>query len=233
VAAGTSAEIEAEQGTRSKSAVGGSLVWDHRDSPLLTRTGQRISITPYIAGGFLGGDTQTYGWDVEGTQYFHLPKDLIFFINAEAAVVNVWGGQPQFTLVKANNGTTTVLVPTVPIYDRLYLGGSNNLRGFAFRDVGPRDASGEPLGGQTMARVTGEVSFPVIKNVRGAFFYDTGFLNASPYDWSTDQHLGSDFGFGLRLDLPIGPLRIDYGIPIEKDGRDGKGHINFNVGYQF
>jgi outer membrane protein insertion porin family len=233
VQAGTSAEIEAESGTRSKSQIGGSLVWDHRDSPLLTRSGQRISITPYIAGGFLGGDTQTYGWDMEGTQFFHLPKDLIFFVNAEAAVVDVWGGQPETTLVKANNGTTTVVVPSVPIYDRLYLGGSNNLRGFAFRDVGPRDASGEPLGGQTMARVTGEVSFPVIKNVRGAFFYDTGFLNQSPYDWSTDEHLASDFGFGLRLDLPIGPLRIDYGIPIQKDGRDGKGHINFNVGYQF
>ena len=84
-----------------------------------------------------------------------------------------------------------------------------------------------------MARITGELSFPIIKNVRAAVFYDAGFLNADPYDWSTDQHLGTDAGFGLRLDLPIGPLRIDYGIPIDKDGRDGKGHINFNVGYQF
>jgi outer membrane protein insertion porin family len=233
VQAGTSPEITAEEGTRSKSQVGGSIVWDHRDSPLLTRTGQRISITPYIAGGFLGGNTQTYGWDVEATQYFHLPKDLIFFINAEAAVVDVWGGQPEMVTVPANNGVTTVTVPSVPIYDRLYLGGSNNLRGFAFRDVGPRDKAGEPLGGQTMARVTGELSFPIIKNVRAAVFYDAGFLNADPYDWSTAEHLGTDAGFGLRLDLPIGPLRIDYGIPIDKDGRDGKGHINFNVGYQF
>ena len=233
VQTGASPEIQAEEGTRSKSTVGGSLVWDHRDSPLLTRTGQRISITPYVAGGFLGGDTQTYGWDVEGTQYFHLPKDLIFFVNAEVAVVDVWGGQPETITVPANGGVTTVTVPTVPIYDRLYLGGSNNLRGFAFRDVGPRDKSGEPLGGQTMARVTAELSFPIIKNVRAALFYDAGFLNADPYDWSTSEHLGTDFGFGIRLDLPIGPLRIDYGIPIEKDGRDGKGHINFNVGYQF
>ncbi|MFL6514301.1 MAG: outer membrane protein assembly factor BamA [Chthoniobacterales bacterium] len=233
VAAGTSPEITAEQGTNSKSQIGGSLVWDHRDSPLLTRTGQRISITPYIAGGFLGGDTQTYGWDVEGSQFFHLPKDLIFFINAEAAVVDVWGGESQTRLVPANNGTTTIRVPSVPIYDRLYLGGSNNLRGFAFRDVGPRDKNGEPLGGQSMARITGELSFPIIKNVRGAMFYDTGILNVSPYDWNTDQHFASDAGLGLRLDLPIGPLRIDYGIPIQKDGRGNQGHINFNVGYQF
>ena len=233
VAAGTSPEIAAEEGTRSKSQVGGSLVWDHRDSPLLTRTGQRITITPYIAGGFLGGNTQTYGWDGEATQYFHLPKDLIFFINAEAAVVDVWGNQSETTLIPAGNGKPAVVVPTVPIYDRLYLGGSNNLRGFAFRDVGPRDKAGEPLGGQTMARITGELTFPIIKNVRGAFFYDAGFLNVDPYDFNTQDHFASDTGFGLRLDLPIGPLRIDYGVPIDKDGRGSSGHINFNVGYQF
>jgi outer membrane protein insertion porin family len=120
----------------------------------------------------------------------------------------------------------------VPIYDRLYLGGSNNLRGFAFRDVGPRDSHGEPLGGQSMARATAELTFPIIEKARGAIFYDTGFVNADPYDFSTN-HVASDFGFGLRLDLPIGPLRIDYGIPIQTDGRSSSGHFNFNVGYQF
>jgi len=84
-----------------------------------------------------------------------------------------------------------------------------------------------------MARATAELSFPIIKNVRGALFYDTGILNVDPYDFNTDDHWASDAGFGLRLDLPIGPLRIDYGIPIQKDGRGSQGHINFNVGYQF
>ena len=233
VLSGSSPEIAAEKGTRSKSMVAGSLVWDHRDSALLTRTGQRIAITPYIAGGFLGGDTTTYGWSVEGTQYFHLPKDLIFFINAEAGVVDVWNAENRLTFVPAHEGSPNVYVPTVPIYDRLYLGGSNNLRGFAFRDVGPRDRNGEPLGGQSMARFTAELTIPVIKNVRAALFYDTGIVNVQPYDFNTDDHLASDVGVGVRLDLPVGPIRIDYGIPIEKDGRGSGGHFNFNVGYQF
>jgi len=236
---GTSPEIKAEEGSQSKSSVGGSLVWDHRDSPLLTRTGQRIAVTPYVAGGFLGGETQTYGWNVEGSQYWHLPKDLIFFINAEAAVVDVWGGEPETTpvLVFDKKGgfvsKSHIFVPTVPIYDRLFLGGSNNLRGFAYRDVGPRDKQGEPLGGQSMLRATAELSFPIIKNVRAAVFYDTGILNVDPYDFNFNEHWASDAGMGLRLDLPVGPLRIDYGIPIQKDGRGSGGHINFNVGYQF
>ncbi|HET9801211.1 MAG TPA: BamA/TamA family outer membrane protein, partial [Chthoniobacterales bacterium] len=43
----------------------------------------------------------------------------------------------------------------------------------------------------------------------------------------------SDFGIGVRLDLPIGPLRLDYGFPIEEAGNAKHGHLNFSVGYQF
>jgi outer membrane protein insertion porin family len=232
VATGVSEDILAEEGQRTKSSVGGSFVIDHRDSPLLTRTGQRLAITPYVAGGPLGGNVQTYGWNVDGTQYFHLPYDMIFFVNAEAAVVDVWGDAKELTKIVVGPNNVD-FVPTVPIFDRLYLGGSNNLRGFAFRDVGPRDKTGEPLGGQSMARATAELTFPIIKNVRGALFYDAGILNVDPYDFNTADHPASDAGFGLRLDLPIGPLRIDYGIPIQKDGRGSNGQINFNVGYQF
>ena len=83
-----------------------------------------------------------------------------------------------------------------------------------------------------MARATAELTFPIIEKARGAIFYDAGFVNADAYDFSTD-HLATDVGIGVRLDLPVGPLRIDYGIPLQKDGRSGAGHFNFNVGYQF
>src|SRR5206468_5709258 len=174
----------------------------------------RITFSPLISGGFLGGDVQVYALDLEGSQYFHLPWDTILLINGEIATVSQWG-----------NGNE------VPIFERLFLGGSNNLRGFPFREVGPQE-NGEPVGGQSMARATVELTFPIVPKARGALFYDTGFVNADPYDFSTD-HIASDFGFGIRLDLPIGPLRVDYGIPIQRDGRSGGGHFNFNVGYQF
>jgi outer membrane protein insertion porin family len=163
----------------------------------------------------LGGTEQIYGFDLEGSKYFHLPWDNILLINGEVAAVDNWG-----------NGNR------VRIFDRLFLGGSNNLRGFDFRDVGPRDVNGEPLGGKTLARATVEYTFPLIEKARGALFYDTGFVNSKSWDFSTD-HIASDIGFGLRLDLPIGPLRVDYGIPLQKDGRHGSGKFNFNVGYQF
>ena len=49
----------------------------------------------------------------------------------------------------------------------------------------------------------------------------------------TFDSFGSDFGIGVRLDLPIGPLRLDYGYPLNRAGNTGHGHLNFSVGYQF
>ncbi|HMF45581.1 MAG TPA: outer membrane protein assembly factor BamA [Candidatus Udaeobacter sp.] len=210
--------IASQAGSTVESKLFSSVVFDSRDNPLLSRRGQRVSFSPTITGGFLGGDTQIYGLDLEGSQYFHLPWDTILLINGEIATVNTWGPNQSSSF-------------GVPIYERLFLGGSNNLRGFPFREVGPQE-NGEPIGGQSMARSTIEWTFPIIEKARGALFYDTGFVNSSAWSFGFN-HLASDIGIGLRLDLPIGPLRLDYGYPVMRDGYHGGGHFNFNVGYQF
>jgi outer membrane protein insertion porin family len=288
VATGVSPEIRAEAGTTTQSMVTTSLVWDRRDNPFLTRQGERISISPYVAGGPLGGDVQIYGLDVEASKYFHFPGDLILLFDVEAATVDVWNQPEQKKIIgffgdvfdingkRVLTGTppnqvqvtqqVNEFVPTVPIFDRLYLGGSNNLRGFRFRDISPKDSNGQPIGGQSMARATTELTFPIIEKARGAIFYDAGLVNPDPWDFgvetlavprglsaqasvkyaklhglpfnpltpkSTFDSFGSDFGVGLRLDLPIGPLRLDYGYPIDRAGNSKHGHLNFSVGYQF
>jgi outer membrane protein insertion porin family len=207
--------IQSQAGSTVESKLLSSLVFDSRDNPLLSRKGQRVTLSPMIAGGFLGGDVQVYAFDLEGSQYFRLPWDTILLINGEIATVSQWGSGNQ-----------------VPIYERLFLGGSNNLRGFPFREVGPQDENGEPVGGQSMARTTIEWTFPIIEKARGALFYDMGFVNSSAWSFGFN-HTASDIGIGLRLDLPIGPLRLDYGYPVMRDGYNGGGHFNFNVGYQF
>lgn len=268
VSSTASEDIRSERGSQVKSQITTGLVLDRRDNPLLTRTGQRISISPYVAGGFLGGDEQIYGWDAEASQYFHFPGDLILLFNGEMATVDVWDTPETKTVValKANNTAippaprVTEEIPSVPIFDRLYLGGSNNLRGFDFRDVSPKDSNGQPIGGQSLARATTELTFPIVGKTRGAVFYDVGLVNVDAWDFgdetqeiprgpraiqkalrfgrpvtprSTFDNVASDFGFGIRLDLPIGPLRLDYGIPIQKAGNNSKGKFNFSVGYQF
>jgi len=211
-----SKEIKSQEGDWLQSQVTPSFVFDSRDSVFLTRKGTRAELSAYGAGGFLGGNVQIYGFNFEASHYIHLPWDTILTFNGEVAVVDTWGGGDQ-----------------VPIFDRLYLGGANNLRGFDFRDVSPRDENDDPIGGNTLARLTAEYTFPIVDRVRGAVFYDTGIVNSGAYDFST-SHLSSDAGIGVRLDLPIGPVRIDYGVPIQKGYEKGSGgKFNFNIGYQF
>ncbi len=291
VNAGVSPLIRAEEGTTTKSMVSTGLVWDRRDNPFLTRRGERISISPYVTGGPLGGDEQIYGVDFGATKYVRVWKDVILLADVEAATVDVWdqsetksilgvsglvfdaNGKPVIDPITMNQVIVHNIpteVSNVPIYDRLYLGGSNNLRGFRFRDVGPKDSNNQPIGGQSMARATVEVSFPIVEKARGAVFYDCGFVNPDAWDFTpetlgvprsvngqasfifqqtgvtdaknlnisipprrTFDSFASDFGVGLRLDLPIGPLRLDYGFPIETAGNGKHGHLNFSVGYQF
>jgi outer membrane protein insertion porin family len=217
VAIDTTPQLRAELGPETKSTTTASLVWDTRDNPFITRRGERISYTWYVTGFPTGGTEHFYGFDVEASKYWHLPWDMILLVNSEVAGVDALDAQEN-RLIK--------------IYDRLFLGGSNNLRGFEYRDVGPKDKNGEPLGGQSMARTTVELTFPIVEKARGALFYDNGFVNTNPWDYNFND-FSADVGFGLRLDLPIGPLRIDYGIPIQGPHHLGGGKINFNVGYQF
>ena len=193
------------------------VTYDSRDRVYLPRKGWRAEAQTYVAGGFLGGDTQIYGFNLEASRYIALPGDTILTLEGQVAGVDTWGSGDE-----------------VPIYDRLYLGGPNNLRGFRYRDVSPKDENDEPLGGNTLARFTAEYTFPIVESIRGAVFYDVGFVNAGSWDFGTGS-LSSDVGIGLLLELPaIGPIRIDYGIPIQSaDDSGGSGKFQFNVGYKF
>lgn len=208
--------IRADDGNHLKSQVGPSLVYDTRDSVFLSRRGTRAELSAFVSGGPLGGNESIYGANLQVSHYISLPWDTILTLSAEAGSVDSWDNSDH-----------------VPIFDRLYLGGSNNLRGFKFRDVGPKDENDDPVGGNSMARFTAEYTYPIIDRVRGAVFYDAGYVNTGSYEFSPNN-VSSDVGIGLRLDLPIGPIRIDYGYPVEAgDATSKKGHFNFNIGYQF
>ena len=227
VEAGAPAIIQAEgkKGDQVKSQIFTGVTYDTRDSVFLTRKGEKFDASTFVSGGPLGGDIQTYGWNLEGSKYFKFPGDTILTLNGQVAGVDGWGS-----------------AVSVPIYDRLFLGGSNDMRGFKYRHVGGVGAirqGDEPVGGKSLARATFEFTVPVVDKVRAATFYDVGFVNEKAFDFTTSGY-NSDIGIGLRLDLPIGPVRIDYGIPLKSyegdktNKADGKhGRFNFNVGYQF
>jgi outer membrane protein insertion porin family len=226
-----------DAGALAKSQIFAGVTYDTRDSLFLTRKGERLDVSTFVTGGPLAGDIQIYGLNAEASKYFLFKWDTILTLNAQAGVVDDWG----------NNSSTL----GVPLYDRLFLGGANDMRGFRFRRVGGKNGknaisnpvgnrvvdqgTNEPLGGQTLARLTAEYTAPVVDKVRAAVFYDAGFVNADPFDFDSSAY-NADVGIGLRLDLPIGPVRIDYGVPVKIDpafGDSKRGRFQFNVGYQF
>jgi outer membrane protein insertion porin family len=216
LSSGVSDIIQRSAGNHTKSSVTLGYTWDTRDSVYLTRTGHRVDLSAFVAGGPIGGTVNDWGLDFTGAQYFHLPGDTILLLDAEVADVEDYDSSTY-----------------VPIFDTLYLGGPNSLRGFRFRAMAPYDDKGQPIGGDSLARVTAEYTFPIMDRVRGASFYDTGFVNPGAFDMSLNQ-IASDAGLGLRLDLPIGPVRLDYGIPIQNPHHTSTtGQFNFSIGYQF
>ncbi|MFT5467727.1 MAG: outer membrane protein insertion porin family [Verrucomicrobiales bacterium] len=201
--------IKAEEGEFLHSSLGLDYIHDTRDDIFIPRSGHRFNAGASYSG--LGGDIQNTHFEAGAVQYFHLPFDSIFSIEG------------HFHAVEGED---------TPIFERRFLGGANNLRGFDFRDVGPKDATGEAIGGLTSAYATAEYTFPIIRQIRGALFYDIGVV--SEEELSLDGDVNANYGVGIRLYLPVGPLRLDYGIPTASDEfNDNNGRFNFNIGYRF
>ncbi len=238
-------QILKEEGTRLVSRVGSSLAHDTRNNFLLPSRGHRAEILGELAGGPFGGDSDFYKIETRVAQYWS-PANLL------DSASTAWDILENHTLeiagrlgVVASYGDSD----RVPLFDRWYLGGQHNLRGFRFRGVGPREFySNEPLGGNTYWFGGAEYGIPIIERVRFALFYDIGMVYPDAYSFDPkgsgvdaignplargDTGLYNDnWGVGIRLNLPIGPLRLDYGIPIHHDPSSGSsGRFQFGIGY--
>ena len=213
----SSAAFLREDGDFVRSALGLSYVYDSRDNIVMPRKGHKVSLGVTLG---VGGDVETYTFEASGAKHWSLPLDLIFNLSGSLATVDSYGGND------------------VPIFDRLFIGGQRNLRGFEFRDLGVRDAATqEALGGKTSGHVTTEITFPIIEKIRGATFFDAGFVNADSFNFSPDD-VYADAGLGLRLDIPgVGPLALDYAVPVltpnDDDEADQGGQFNFYINYQY
>ena len=198
--------------------IGLELLRDVRDKIVNTTRGNRLQVIAQIAGGPLGGTNDYYSLEVRGSEF--IP---VFRAQTQVLGLIARGG------VIENFGKST----DVPYYDHFFLGGPDDLRGFEYRDVGPKDALAEPLGGKTYGMFTAEYSLDVVKPVRFAIFYDAGFVNAAAYDFNPVNY-NDDFGVGLRLFVAGAPLSLDFGIPLTTDKVNKKGNqFNFTFGTRF
>ena len=217
--------IKEEEGVRSKSSLEFTWLYDSRDQYFSPTRGNKTSLSPYVAGGALGGQTDIYGMRMRSAQYWPLIGDMIFNLRGEVETVEPFGDSKDHE--RYGDG--------VPLFDRLFLGGSYTLRGFEYRDVGPKDpATGDPIGGNTSAFAVAELTFPIWSKIRGAVFYDWGFVNMDSLDFDPSAY-NDDYGIGVRFDIPGFPLQLDYAWPMtyDEDFQDGRGRFNFLIGNMF
>ncbi len=211
---------------------GGSLTYDTRNSLQLPNWGQLTEFDPEIN----IGDEDYWKMQLKTAWFFPSPfawMDPSFFSG------HVLEADGQVGMAQSVTGQD------VPFYDRFYLGGIYDLRGFKYRNIGPRQPNpyvagyfyNEPVGGDSMWYGTLEYSLPIFEKPGGvglrlAAFYDIGSVGNGTYSFS--GNFDDDWGVGIRLNIPrLGPLRLDYGIPITHDRWNGSsGQFQFSAGYQ-
>ena len=212
-------------GTTTTSSISGSITRNTTDYRLDPSTGMINSLSVEFAG--LGGDNKFARYTGDSTWFHPLYKKLIFSTKLTLGYIQEVG-QP------------------VPIDENFYLGGIYSLRGYKARTVSPikteltKDRFGNQstgliyTGGNTEAFGNMEFNFPLIPDVgvKGVAFFDYGnAFNEKDKMFST---MLMSYGGGIRWSSPIGPLRIEYGIPINpRDIDSRKGRIEFSIGSLF
>ena len=206
-------DVWEEEGEHTISTLQFTLVRDTRDSSYNPKSGGVIDNTLEIAGGPFGGDRDFVKYRGELDWYFTHFENFTFETRLRAGMADKYDNTNM-----------------VPIYERFYAGGANTIRGYKERHIGPK-ISGEPIGGDSMLIGNLEYTFPVMKNIKGAVFYDIGNV------WSDIGDMGKDFkssvGLGVRVKTPIGPVKVDYGYGLDYDPGDKKGRFHFSMSRGF
>ena len=206
--------IKDEEGDRTKSSVTLSYTNDTRDSYMDPTTGHRYTASVEFAGGPFGAETDLVKLVGEARWYRPLVRKLVLMTRLEAGIVDEYGDSD-----------------IVPLFERFFGGGSNSVRGYDFRDVGPRE-DGDPVGGKSKLEGTLEVSYPVVDMIRTYAFFDFGQVWGKVEDFGSEK-INTSVGLGIGLRTPVGPLRLDYGYPLNPDDDQGNGRLHFTTGISF
>ncbi len=192
-----------------------TLEYDKRNDRYTPTKGQYVSTSIEYAG--LGGDHNFTKGLITARAYERVAWDIVFRSNLTYGFIrsNVAGREPPFN-------------------ELFLLGGANSLRGFnwfsiarrkfsqkVFNELSPtvgvdaaRMRANRPFGGTEQIFYQGELEFPLITEagIKGVVFYDIGQAN----DEISASEFRSDIGFGFRWFSPIGPLRFEWGFPLDR-----------------
>lgn len=131
-------------------------------------------------------------------------------------------------LVGSVQGATTF---DLPPDQRFYAGGGGTVRGYKYQSIGPRFASGRPTGGTSITTGTVEFRQRFGESFGAALFVDAGQVDTSSTSFGGDIRAGA--GVGARYYTPIGPIRLDVAVPLNKQRGDDAFQLYIGIGQAF
>ena len=193
------------------------LSWDGTDNLLNPTRGQRASVqlTPWFPA---GGDTDSPFTvaQVNGSYYHDIAGDGRYVAAARVGIGSIVG--------------TTL--SDVPPNHRFYAGGGGSVRGYSFQKAGPRDRAGNPTGGRSLFETGLELRIKVTDTIGVVPFVDAGTVYDSAFpDFGSPLRVGA--GLGLRYYTGFGPLRVDVGVPVNREDGDDAWQLYLSLGQAF
>jgi outer membrane protein insertion porin family len=198
------------------------LGFDGRDRPFFATRGTMAVAEVELAGGPFGGDLNLWRVRARASRIFPIDRRSRHLVSLLGRWERVW---PYGDTRREG----------LPRFERLFLGGEQNLRGFRVRGVGPRAPDGVVAGGDQLAYSSVEYAYAFVPWLRAAGFVDAGNTWASDYQGSALPDLRYDAGLEIQLQAPfLGlPLRAGYAFNLDSVEGETAGRFFFALAARF
>lgn len=189
--------------------------WDTSDSLLNPTRGLLLRGKVDHANATLLSDVSFARLGLEARHYQQIWWQLILATRLEVGGIQPYGASTE-----------------VPFNVRFFAGGPGSVRGFTLNRLGPLDAKGGPIGGNSLFEGSVELRFPLFGDFSGALFVDFGNVFGDAFTYRLDE-LRYAVGPGVRYNTLIGPLRLDVGVIVDRHPGESFGRVEINIGQAF
>src|SRR5262245_18405391 len=223
-------------------SIGLTNTLDFRESPYVNPRGFLIGNTLDMAPGGIGSDIELVRGTMRVGYYLPFgPKPLTPGVVIDQPVgsgFQKWMHQSSIA-IGARDGIVHSLTNSgsdeataLPIEERFFNGGATTVLSFGDLYLGPHDNHGHPVGGEFFTVFNVEYTFPIFGELQGAVFTDAGNLLPTSEDIGLSD-MRYAIGGGLRYKLPVGPIRLDYGVNPDPHEFEDFGAFHFSFGFAF
>jgi outer membrane protein assembly complex protein YaeT len=193
----------------------GGFTWNTSDDLYNPQHGNVLKLEAMEGGGAFGGNFDFYRADVEAKHYEPIGLGTVLATRLKVGTGDSFGSKNDY-----------------PLFDRFYAGGEGSVRGYGYWRLGPLSSANVPLGGLSDFEGSVELRRQIWEKLAGAVFLDFGQLSLHPYDLPVSS-LKFAAGPAASYMTPVGPIRIDLGIPFEKPQGDQQWQVYFSIGQFF